>query len=95
MRIKTLILNFEGTKTEAELYQVILGNMNEMIIAVGENVELLAKLKANLKDSLALVSNRQYQALQKCHQDSTSMPLKSVTSRLDLEQANLVSGALK
>jgi len=65
MEIKTVVLNFQGTKTEGEIYQIVLGNLEEMLVGIGDNLDLLQKLKDNLRDKLAQVSNRHYLVLRK------------------------------
>lgn len=64
MLIETLVINFQGKKTEEEIYQIVLGNLNEMIIGLGDNVKLLERLKSELRDKLALTINQHYHALQ-------------------------------
>ncbi len=60
-----LIITYESTKTEREIYQIILANTDEMITALGDDKEMLWKLIIELKNRLAHAENQHYKAKQK------------------------------
>jgi hypothetical protein len=58
-----IILQFKGNETEKEIYRLILSNLEQMIVGVGDNVDLLAKLVTEFQNRLAQASNSHYRAL--------------------------------
>ena len=60
MAISTIVIQYESKKTEEAIHQIILTNLDEMVMALGDNETLLGGLAIELKNKLALVENMIY-----------------------------------